>query len=352
VIGRLKSAFRVPRSALPIPRSARYLLPWLLAVGLLVFVARAIPLAEAWAALQRLSWSALAALAVLNGLVLLALNGRWWIILRAQGQAIPFFSLLRYRLAAFGVTYFTPGPQFGGEPVQVVLVERRHGVPRATAVAAVALDKSLELLVNFLFLAVGVIVVLQQRLFGEMVGGETAVLPFLLLALPFFFLAATWAGWYPATRAARLLRRLPLWPRRARWQARADRLLAGLQESEAQATRFCQSSPAALAAALLVSLLSWLLIIAEYGLMLRFLGLELTAVQTIALLTAARIAFLLPLPGGLGTLEASQALTLSLLGLDPAIGFSASLLIRARDVGLAAFGLWLVANRPRLTVNR
>ena len=340
--GRIKSEIRNQTSEIK-----KWALPWLLAVGLLALVVRIIPLADVWAALQRLSLLSLAALVVMNGLVLLTLNGRWWIILRAQGHAVPFFRLLGYRLAAFGVSYFTPGPHFGGEPVQVALVEKRHGVPRPTAVAAVAMDKSLELLVNFLFLAVGVIVILQQRLFGDRVGEETAVFAVLLLAIPAFFLMATWMGWYPITRSLGWIAHFPWWPWRARWQARAVRLLDVLRDSEAQATRFCQSSPAALAAALLVSLLSWLLLIAEYGLMLRFLGLELTAVQTIALLTAARIAYLLPLPGGLGTLEASQILTLTLLGLDPAVGLSASLLIRARDVSLSVLGLW----RLTITVN-
>ncbi|MBK8987592.1 MAG: flippase-like domain-containing protein [Chloroflexi bacterium] len=333
---RLESKIRNPQSAI---RKWAVVLPWVVAVGLLALALRTISLAEVWATLRRLSLGGLAVLSLVNGLVLVSLNGRWWIILRAQGHTIPFFKLFGYRLAAFGVSYFTPGPHFGGEPVQVALVERRHGVPRATAVAAVALDKSLELLVNFFFLVVGVLVIMRQRLFGAMVDGTTAVLPIVLLAVPFLFLAATWRGWYPVTWGLRQMARLP-WPWRARWQPRADRLLAGLQASEAQATLFCQSSPAALTAALLVSLLSWLLLIVEYGLMLRFLGLELTAVQTIALLTAARIAYLLPLPGGLGTLEASQVLTLTLLGLDPAAGLSASLLIRARDVLLGVLGLW------------
>jgi hypothetical protein len=38
------------------------------------------------------------------------------------------------------------------------------GVPRATAVAAIALDKTLELIINFSFLLVGVAVVLQTQL--------------------------------------------------------------------------------------------------------------------------------------------------------------------------------------------
>lgn len=333
---------RNPQSKI-VSRQSKIKLGWLVwaAAFLLLAVAlRDVPLATVWAALRRLGPVELTLLVALNGLVLLTLNGRWWIILRGQGRRIPFFTLLGYRLAAFGVSYFTPGPHFGGEPVQVALLERRHGVGRTTAVAGVALDKSLELLVNFLFLTLGVILLLQQRLFGGLVGEETAVFATLLLAFPFAFLGATWAGWYPVSRGVGLVGRFPWWPGRGRWEGRFARLLDGLRDSERQATEFCQRAPASLAAALLVSLLSWLLLIAEYGLMLRFLGLELTAVQTIALLTAARIAYLLPLPGGLGTLEASQVFTLGLMGLDPAAGLSAVLLIRARDVALGLFGLW------------
>ena len=92
--------------------------------------------------------------------------------------------------------------------------------------------------------------------------------------------------------------------------------------------------------ALAVSLLGWLLLIGEFWLMFNFLGLRLNLAQVAALLIAARFAILLPLPGGLGTLEASQVFALSMLGLNPAIGISAMLLIRGRDMLLGGLGLW------------
>jgi uncharacterized membrane protein YbhN (UPF0104 family) len=62
--------------------------------------------------------------------------------------------------------------------------------------------------------------------------------------------------------------------------------------------------------------------------------------QTIIVLTAARLAFLSPSPGGLGTLEASQVLAMQVLGVDPALGISMSLLIRARDITFGGLGIW------------
>jgi uncharacterized membrane protein YbhN (UPF0104 family) len=95
-----------------------------------------------------------------------------------------------------------------------------------------------------------------------------------------------------------------------------------------------------LLAALLVSLVSWGTLIGEYWLALYVLGASLTPGQLVTALIAARIAILFPLPGGLGALEASQVLAMEVLGLDPALGLSLSLLIRSRDVLLGVLGLW------------
>ncbi|MCB9445382.1 MAG: flippase-like domain-containing protein [Ardenticatenaceae bacterium] len=308
----------------------------------MAWIARTIPLNETWAALRQLRGWQIGGLVLANLLVLLTLNGRWWLLLRGLGYQLPYLTLTGHRLAAFGVSYFTPGPQFGGEPVQVILVERQHGVPRSAALTAVSLDKTLELTVNFAFLLAGVFVILQAGVLGDGVALETAVLALiLLLGLPLFFLAATWRGWQPLTQLWHWGRRLPL----RRWGDLYDRLGRLILSSEDQAARFCRERPFTLVLALIVSIVSWLAMVAEYWLMLTFLGGPVTAVTTIILLTAARIAFLLPAPGGLGTLEASQLLAFAAVGLNPAIAVSLSLLIRARDVLLGGAGLWWGSRR-------
>ena len=128
---------------------------WLVALFLLWLVLRTVPLTAVLLSLQQLKLWQIGVLVLLNLLVLALLTGRWWLILWGLGHKLPFGLTLGHRLAAFGVSYFTPGPQFGGEAVQVVLVEKGHGVGRTTAVSSVALDKTLELLVNFSFLVLG-----------------------------------------------------------------------------------------------------------------------------------------------------------------------------------------------------
>ena len=81
-------------------------------------------------------------------------------------------------------------------------------------------------------------------------------------------------------------------------------------------------------------------LLCEFGAMLIFLGADVSTTEAIVILTLARFAFLLPAPGGLGTLEAALVWTLAKLSVNPVIGIGASVLIRARDVLLALLGLW------------
>jgi uncharacterized protein (TIRG00374 family) len=312
---------------------------WSVAILLFVLVLRTVSLAEIWPVLRQLGWQHLALLLLANVLVLLLMNGRWWLILRRQGYPIPYLTLTAYRLAGAGLSYFTPGPQFGGEPLQVFLIERNHQAPRATAVAVVALDKILELIVNFTFLVSGGILIWQSHLLGNIAVWPTAFIPLLLLSLPLAFLLSIWFGWQPLTYLSQNIARLLSQQISFHRLNIIHKLQQGIQASEQQLTQFCRAYPRTLAYAFLTSLLAWIGLMAEFWLMLSLLGIEVTFVQMVVTLTAARIAILLPLPGGLGTLEVSQVLVLTTFGFSPATALTFSLLIRARDVLLAVLGL-------------
>ncbi len=311
-----------------------YLL-WLAAPLLLWWALRDIHWAQVWAAVARLGLWQIAVLVAINILTLLSFTGRWWLILRALGYTIPYLTLTGYRTASFGVSYFTPGPQFGGEPLQVYLVERNHSVPGPAAAAATALDKILELLINFLFLAAGIALIGEWRLFPGWSGSNVLGAMLILLALPVGFLAASWAGWHPFTR---LMRRAP---QRVAQAAAYQRALRVVEESEKEVSQLCRERPATLIGAVVITVVSWFLILAEYWLGMYFLGLSLTPMQLMTAVTINRLAFLAPLPGGLGALESSQVLAMTVLGLPPASGVSQGLVIRTRDVMVGLVGLWI-----------
>jgi glycosyltransferase 2 family protein len=310
-------------------------------IPLLVWALRDLPFQEIGTTLQRLNPLQLLALFTLNAFIFLLFSSRWWLILLAQGYRLPYLALAGYRLSAFSVSYFTPGTQFGGEPLQVHWLQDRHAVPGPQALAAVTLDKLFEVMANFTFLALGLLVAFKDSQLAGNLGPAALVLIAILLALPLAYLLALWSGRFPLTALAARL------PRRLLERTGLQKSVPWFTDSEQHIHVLIRHKPLTILSVLVLSGLVWALLLAEYWLSLTLLGVHADLIQTIAALTAARIAFLTPLPGGAGALEASQVLAMQALGIHPAVGISLSLLIRARDLSFGLVGLLWAAMLSR-----
>jgi len=115
--------------------------------------------------------------------------------------------------------------------------------------------------------------------------------------------------------------------------------------AERMAGAFTRRHLGTLMLSLVASVLALVMMVGEYAMMLRFLNIPLDFWQMIASLTAVRLAFLMPLPAGLGALEAAQVFALSVFGFPAAAGISLSLLMRGRDIFSAG---WVAAGRGRI----
>jgi uncharacterized protein (TIRG00374 family) len=317
------------------------------ALVLLWLTLRTVDFAAVWARLSQLQPQQLLVLLVANLFVLATFSARWWLLLYAQGYALPYITLMGYRLATFAVSYFTPGPHFGGGPLQVYLVTARHGVPVSVSVAAVVLDKVLEMLANFAFLALGVLFVVRRQMLPGWGQESLLVTSILLLLLPAGLLIALALGRHPVSGFLSAFE--AAWQRLSVTRGRSTRSLAATtffttaRQSEDQITMLCRNHPLILLLAVGASAFSWLAIIGEFWLMTNILGLGFGLNEAITALLAARVAILLPLPAALGALEASQALAMRSLGLPASDGISLTILIGARDVLLGLAGLWIAA---------
>ena len=310
-------------------------------LGLLLWWAlRNVPLIAIWETIRQLRGWQIMALLLINVAVVTLMAARWWIIVRADNRRVLFLPLVGYRLSAFGVSYFTPGPQVGGEPLQVIYLQKNYGLTYARATSAVIMDKLLEFLVNFLLLAVGAWAVFRVGLIPDNGGRPTLSLIGLamLLLWPLVHIILLYHGRYPVSA---ILRWQPFIPQ----QTKLIRLII---VSERMAASFCNRHLQAMLAAIAVSVLSVAGIVAEYILMVNFLGMQLSAIQVFAALTALQLAFLMPLPGGLGALEASQVFALGVFGQPASAAISLVLLQRARDILNGGFGLLLAGRGIRV----
>lgn len=300
-------------------------------LALLVWALIAAPLVEIWESLKQLQLWQITLLLAISFAAILLITLRWWLIVRAESSRVSFLKLFGYRLAAFGMSYFTPGPQVGGEPLQILYLRRNHQMTYARSTSTVIMDKLIEFLVNVLFLAGGLYVVIGQGLI-PLVGNQLAggLIPLILImAVPPVHLVLLSLGRYPISSLVRAI------------QSKIGRKkpLHLMMISERMAGMFMRRHPGAMVAAILASALAWSLMWVEYWLMAQFILIDLTLWQALAGMTLLQIAFMFPLPAGLGAMEASQVFVMGAMGYPPAAGLTMSLLMRGRDMLIGGLGL-------------
>lgn len=327
-----------------------FLRPWpetaALALGLLLFwlFARQVNWADSLALLGRIGPYPFLIYVGVNWAIALLFANRWWLLLRGMGVHLSFARVAIYRLIGATVSLLTPGPQFGGEPAQVWLLVRRAGVPSPPAIAAVALDRLLELTVNLAFVTGGILYTLWSGLLGPVLGTRAILLALIPLALPPLLLFAFWTqGRFLTTAILALLNTLP-----EKWRHATVGFVEPLRQGEGYIHGVLRYNPRLILVGGLVSVGNWVVLLADFWLATRLIGLELDFAQFIGFVVAARIAILLPIPAGLGALEASQILAAQRLGLNPAFGLGLVLFFRVRDVILALIGLGLAWYMRRL----
>jgi hypothetical protein len=313
-------------------KKLRLIAVYSLLAALLYFALRNAPLIEIWAMLRRLQGWQILALLGLNVVIYSFITLRWWLIIRAEKKGVRFLPLLAARVSAFGVSYFTPGPQVGGEPIQVLYLQRNYGLTYVRAVSTVVMDKLLEFLAGFVLLGFGLMAVIQAGIFSASGGGSFAALGGLglLMLFPPLHLILMYRGTYPVSS---LLRKFS-----------NNKFVRFVAASERMAGTFCRRHPASLVSAIFASLLAALGMVVEFFFITRFLDIELSFWQTLSAWTAGWLSFLLPLPGGLGALEASQVFALGAFGISAVSALGVTLLIRARDLLIGGIGL-LIAGR-------
>jgi uncharacterized protein (TIRG00374 family) len=298
--------------------------------GLLYWAFRDVALGAVVAAIGRWEWHQWGLFAAVNIFILAAMCWRWAFILRRMGHPVAFSALIVYRMGANTLSYITPGPQFGGEPYQVHCLVARHRMPSAGATASVAVDRLVELMGNLLFLSLAGLLILPALLTEtEAILPVTAAMLGVVLAIGLLLYGVAAHGRPFSRMAAKTM----AWFGRSR---RVEGLIAFLEAGEGQAAAILTNRLWGWYG--LGGLLQWSGFLAELWVIYAFMGMPLSVTGLLTLAVAARAAFLLPLPGGLGALEASQVLAITSLGGDPAVAAAACGIMRARDLVLISIG--------------
>ncbi|MFL2840548.1 MAG: lysylphosphatidylglycerol synthase transmembrane domain-containing protein [Pseudohongiellaceae bacterium] len=259
-----------------------------------------------------------------NLVIILIFVWRWQALTKGLKLKLHFFNLLLLRQAGQSISFITPGPQFGGEPLQIFFLWKKYLISPSNAVVAVTVDRVFELWTNFSVLLIGIMVLFYTQ--EELANWFSIAL---LLGLIILFLSLS--IWLLINQRETIENAINKWSKKwlkskylAVTKFRSDKVTDSLNSLLTNKT--------ALSAAVLLCISGWSLTFFELYLVLSFFNINLGISHFILLIVAMRLAFLLPLPGGIGTLEASVFWSFTALALPITSAAALLALIRFRDI--------------------
>ncbi len=309
----------------------RYMV-WFVALALAAWILSRLPFTDLLQTIKNLQLSQWIVWIALNLLIIMLLAGRWLVLTRAMALPCKFSQLLRVRQAGQVISFVTPGPQFGGEPLQVYWLWRRYSVPGHAAFLAVGLDRFYELWINFAVLLLAVMALVTSR---SATFVNWNIIALILLALILLMGLFVWFMLRQPLRIRDWVKRLT-----GRWldHQRLNHLDMHWSQLNESLQQVFTGQRTALSVALGLSLLAWAGMIGEFWLLLHFLDVPLDLATFIVLFTVVRLAFLLPLPGGVGSVEAGLFWAFQALALPLPAAAGLIVLMRLRDVVILLAG--------------
>jgi len=275
---------------------------------------------------------------LLTAAIVLGAVLRWRLIGRAIGVSVSLGRLVVARLAGDAVGALVPSAKLAGEPLRVALA-RDANTSTAQSTAGVALDRFMEIIGNTVAVLAYAVVFYAMRGTAStgagplMVAGTMAILLGALTAL--------------AIRLRRGHRPLaPLYGERARrWAPRFGAWMDGVRVVEDHVVSFFHQHPRVFVIGLFASVVIEALTVLQYHALLTAFGIALDLPTLCLVLLGGGIARAVPVPAGLGALEATQVAVVGAAVGQPALGFVIGIVVRLHETLLLALGLVALAYR-------
>ncbi|MBD3270248.1 flippase-like domain-containing protein [Candidatus Peregrinibacteria bacterium] len=256
---------------------------------------------------------------------------RWQLVVKQihKGKKIKPTAFFMDRMAGYAVSYVTPMAQLGGEPLRLMLIQE-EGVSRKTAISSTIIEKALELSTLILFISAGILITLIEPWLPLETKIPLAIVgAVMLFAVIWFYVTSyTQIGFLSSIFNLFKLNKFK----------RLRKYCHKMNKFEKEMNAFYQNHTGTMNLLILISLITVVFILIEHFLVAYFLGVKLTFLETFLISTIPYIAYMLPVPAGLGALESGAALIFLILGVE-INAFAFIFIIRLRDFIFVSMGL-------------
>lgn len=259
---------------------------------------------------------------------------RWQVVARSKGIEVDAIPSVAYSLARFAVCFVTPGPRVGGDAIAAGLVTRHKNGKRKTsygeALSTMALDRMVELQ-TFAFLFFAWVLALS------ILGGIPAGVKIPLIAFSALFLVVMALVALGAMRGNLLITRI------VRRLAKKSTTIREIDRFESTLIAFYRKRPKHFIASHVIAAVAWLVSLVEYYAILKALGFDVPLYGIFVVYSFVGLAYALPVPLALGTLETAQSLAFGIIGLPIIGGILLAFMTRIRDLLISGLGFVILA---------
>ena len=323
-------------------RKLFFLTAWLVGCSLVFFTIRELPLAGMLERLGEISPLRLVGLLAINSLILFLSVKRWQILAQAFDIQLSLAHLFKVRQAGNTISFVTPGPQFGGEPLQLYWLRQSREIPMDISLAILGADRFMEIFVNLSILLLSVIFIFYTDI--EVNLSKTFLFIFLTVSILTMLLV--------------LFLRQPEWLENIFKSlfSRFTHTVSNSNESQNASSSWgriltkIEKNKSKVILAATIALLGWIALLFELLMMMEALGVSSNFYEVIFVMLGIRIALLMPIPGGVGTIEASLFWSFEILGLTLAGAGGLIALNRLRDVIVLFIGIGCLSNLSKLSL--
>lgn len=290
----------------------------------------------------------LAPIVLLYAGVYLCNAAAWQVVMAGEPVRPPFLRTYAITISAFALNFVTPVVNAGGEPFRAAAAANWLGLRRATG--SVVLFTMLHAMSSLLLWFSALVLALVMLPHTPALVAGISLLLLVVAGMGALVLAGHRGG--VLERGLWVLQRLPLIGRFART---LEPRRAALAEVDRHIMDFYHQSPKRFLLALGLDFAGRCLAVGEFYLICRGLGVPVGIGQAYLIggLLALAINATFFVPFELGSKEAGLFFIYHLVGLDPALGVSASIITRVRELTWVAVGLALIwVSAPKTNAER
>lgn len=260
---------------------------------------------------------------------------RWQIILHSQGCPVPFWKIVRAKLAGFTFSYVTPSALIAGEPVRAYMIKEESNCGWEKASASVILDQMIYLAVLFFVIILGFLSLTEKfSLPQDVLYGFWAVFFFVIFVFYLFYKKTFQRQNGEHAFFTAVIHKVGL----ARLNYVKSKLPA-IERTENIIEVFFRRNQATFAAVVVLAFLDVFLSVLAVMVTCTYLGHGLGIARSLGVFSLWSLANLVPIPGALGSSELALSFVFSLLGAGKDTGLVFSLIFRALNVVLCLLGV-------------